>query len=403
MNEVQLVRIGDVFDVETGSTPSTAIQDYWQNGRIKWITPFDLGRLGSTYIYQTSRNITQKGLENSSAKMVPAESIIISTRAPIGYLAVLSEPMAFNQGCKALLPKEPNSVSPLFMYYQLRTKVPEMNHLGSGSTFKEISKEKLESIQIQVPPLRIQKQIAIILEKADAVREKRYQAKALTEQFLQSAFRGMFGEPATMVKRWTNAPLHSITKEIYRYPAYYGIKYVAHGVPEIRGEVILDDGRIDSSEGTLRFISKETSMKFPRTRLQEGDLVMSVRGTIGKVGRVPSELSGANMTANLIRIAPNHSLVSSWFLLKLLKSEYGRMQLKKISSSTTILTLKASDLHNMPIPLPPLPAQQEFASLVEKVESLRVEQRDSENGLEHLSNSLMQRAFRGELVPFDRL
>ena len=104
-NGFEIRTLGEAFEVETGSTPSTMVSEYWEGGSIKWITPLDLGKLNSAFISQTSRNITQKGLENSSATVVPAGSIIISTRAPIGYLAVLNESMAFNQGCKALLPK----------------------------------------------------------------------------------------------------------------------------------------------------------------------------------------------------------------------------------------------------------------------------------------------------------
>lgn len=154
--------------------------------------------------------LSKAGLENCSANTVPEKSIIISTRAPIGYVAVLGKPMAFNQGCKALVPKVAETIDSLYIYYQLLTKVDEMNRLGSGSTFKEISKEKLGSIKITLPPLPIQKRIAAILEKADAAREKRRQANQLTEQFLQSTFLEMFGDPVTNPKGWEVVDLESV-------------------------------------------------------------------------------------------------------------------------------------------------------------------------------------------------
>jgi len=99
-----LARLGDIFEVETGSTPRTNIKDYW-DGDIKWITPKDLGKIDSIYIHDTERKITEKGLANCSATKIPINSIIISTRAPIGYVAILGDDMAFNQGCKGLVPK----------------------------------------------------------------------------------------------------------------------------------------------------------------------------------------------------------------------------------------------------------------------------------------------------------
>ena len=116
--------------------------------------------------------------------------------------------------------------------------------------------------------------------------------------------------------------LGEICKEIYRYPTYYGIEYLDIGVPEVRGELITADGNIDLDRQKWRFISKTTASKFPRTNLEEGDLVMSVRGTIGKVGIVPRELCGANITANLIRMSPNKQRVYERYLLLYMRLEF---------------------------------------------------------------------------------
>jgi type I restriction enzyme S subunit len=88
-------RIGEIFEVETGSTPRTDVPEYWDEGNIRWITPKDLGKVNSIYINDTERKITDKGLRSCSAKIIPPNSIIISTRAPIGYIAILAEAMAF--------------------------------------------------------------------------------------------------------------------------------------------------------------------------------------------------------------------------------------------------------------------------------------------------------------------
>ena len=148
--------------------------------------------------------------------------------------------------------------------------------------------------EIPLPPIDEQRRIAAILDKAVSLRRKRKHALELLDSLTQSIFLEMFG---TILRdaRYTK-PLSSVTNEIYRYPTYFGIRYEEDGVPEIRGELINDDGTIVEDRSKIRFISSETSKKFPKTILDFDDLVMSVRGTIGKIGRVPRSLSVCPMS-----------------------------------------------------------------------------------------------------------
>ncbi len=170
---------------------------------------------------------------------------------------------------------------------------------------------------------------------------------------------------------WQLVKLGDLCKEVYRYPSYYGIKYIENGVPEVRGELIENSGSISLDKSKWRYISNETSNKFPKTILQAEDLVISVRGTIGKIGLVPKDLTGANITANLIRISPKRSSVLAIYLWKFLKSPNFQTALQSISSSTTIKTLKAPDLKNLNIPLPALPIQSKIAQILDKTDKLR--------------------------------
>lgn len=395
-NGLEIRTLGEVFGVETGSTPSTAVADYWEGGRIKWITPLDLGRLNSPFIHETSRNITEKGLENSSATQVPAGSVIISTRAPIGYIAVLTQPMAFNQGCKALLPKDGRSVDPLYIYYQLKNKVDEMNRLGSGSTFKEISKEKLEGIEIQLPPLSIQKQIASILEKADAAREKRRQANELTEQFLQSAFLEMFGDPVTNPKGWNKVRLGEVTETITKgeTPLWKGDSYLDSGILFLRSENVLI-GLLDMSKKT--FVSSEVHNRMKRSQVKKNDVLLNIVGaSIGRSAVFEEDLE-ANINQAIAIIRPRSEL-SSKYLCFLLNSAGTQTKFKEIQAGVARDNLNLGQLRDLEIPLPPEDVQLAFDVLIKKVESLRAKQRESEKELDNLFNVLMQKAFKGELV-----
>jgi type I restriction enzyme S subunit len=193
------VKLGDerLFYIETGSTPRTDVPEYW-DGNIKWVTPKDLGKVTEKFIFDTERKITQRGLMSCSTKIVPKGAIIVSTRAPIGYIAIAGDDMCFNQGCKAIIIKDTTKVLPDFIYYALLTKVEEMNALGSGATFKEISRKKMASMLIPLPTVDEQKRMVAYLDK---LREKvvfleSFQQKTedelekLIPSILDKAFRG---------------------------------------------------------------------------------------------------------------------------------------------------------------------------------------------------------------------
>jgi type I restriction enzyme S subunit len=189
----QLKAIGAVCDVVNGGTPKTGVSEYW-DGPHQWITPAEMGKRASPYIAETERTITDLGLQNSSARMLPPHSVILSSRAPIGHLVINTETMATNQGCKGLVPDA--SVEHKFLYYYLTSIVGLLNDLGTGATFKELSGGKLKEVTIPVPPKSEQRRIVSILDEvfdgiatAKAGAEKNLQnARALFESQLQSIF-----------------------------------------------------------------------------------------------------------------------------------------------------------------------------------------------------------------------
>jgi len=168
---------------------------------------------------------------------------------------------------------------------------------------------------------------------------------------------------------WEVMSLGEASKEMYRYPTYYNIKYVEKGIPEVRGELIKPNGTLETDMSLYRFISQETATQFSRTRLQEGDFVISVRGTMGEVGIVPKELDGANMTANLIRISPDRNKIYPLWLQQVFISERFQEQLDKASSSTTIKTIKAPELESLKLGVPTIIEQKKIAEILLTVDS----------------------------------
>ena len=191
----EIKKLREVCVIINGGTPDTSIPKFW-DGENLWITPKDMGKLQSIFVDDTMRKITDEGLKNSSAKILPTNSIILSSRAPIGHLAINVKPISTNQGCKGLVPS--NKLEYLFLYYFLYKSVDLLNSLGTGATFKELSGKKLSDVEIPIPPLDVQKVIIKKLKELSVKTKKlesKYQQKLndleeLKKSILQKAFNG---------------------------------------------------------------------------------------------------------------------------------------------------------------------------------------------------------------------
>lgn len=163
--EMKKYKLGEIAEIYNGSTPSTKEFDNY-DGNIVWATPKDLSDQNSKYFYQGARNITQKGFDSCSTQLIPANNILMSSRAPIGLFAINKVDRCTNQGFKNIvLDKKIADVD--FMYYFLKYHVKEIEALGSGTTFKEVSKTSFEKYEISIPSLDNQQKIASVLSALD--------------------------------------------------------------------------------------------------------------------------------------------------------------------------------------------------------------------------------------------
>ena len=158
-------RIEEICEVISGGTPSTKVANYW-NGDIIWLTPKDLSNTTTKWISRSSNKITTEGLDNSAARMLPINTVLLSSRAPIGYLALAGKQLCTNQGFKAMICNT-NYILPEYLYYYLHTKVEELNNISTGSTFKELSSSLLKNYVVSIHDLTTQQHIVDILGSID--------------------------------------------------------------------------------------------------------------------------------------------------------------------------------------------------------------------------------------------
>lgn len=206
MTEWKEYKLGEIAEIIGGGTPNTSIEEYW-NGDIPWLTPKDLTSYNRIFISDGERSITEKGLKNSSAKLLPKGTVLLSSRAPIGYVAIASNPICTNQGFKSLI-CNPSIVDNLFMYYWVKNNVEYLQSLGTGTTFAEISGSVVKSIDISLPPLNEQRRIASILSSLDDKIDLLHRENATLEQMAETLFRQWFVVEAK--EEWEEKPLSSI-------------------------------------------------------------------------------------------------------------------------------------------------------------------------------------------------
>lgn len=328
---------------------------------------------------------------------VSVGDLLIVKIGSIGYSAIIDNlngfPFAIIPANLAKVTLNEEVVFPKFIAQYLTS--PEVKRklisLASKTAQPALSLTKIKELPVPLPPLPIQKQIAAILEKADAAREKRRQANQLTEQFLQSAFLEMFGDPVTNPKGWKKKKILEIGSVVTgntpskKSVEFYSKRDVSFFKPDDFGDVIRV---LRSSRDFLSSLGAEEARKCP-----QGTVLTTCIGIIGKVG-ILEEDSCFNQQINAV--VPNYGLVISEYLAHAI---FGiKPLLNSRANAPVVPILNKGQFSLIELPIPPLEKQQKFATLVEKVEALRTKQRENEKELEELFQSLMQRAFKGELV-----
>ncbi len=392
------VRLDECTEIVAGATPSTTVESYW-GGDVCWATPKDLSDLEGAYISDTPRKLTRAGLENCAATILPAGSVLFSSRAPIGHVAVNTVPMATNQGFKSFVPKA-DLVVPKFLYWWLKANRAYLEGLGNGATFKEVSKTIVSRIEIPLPPLAEQRRIAEVLDRAEALRAKRRAALAHLDTLTQSLFLDLFGDP--VANGWTMTTVADVVNE-----ADGGIRTGPFGSQLLHSEfteegiAVLGIDNAVANEfrwGERRFISEAKYRQLKRYTVRPGDVLITIMGTCGRCAVVPDDIRTAINTKHLCCITLNQAKCLPLFLhAYFLQHPIAQKYLSQTAKGAIMSGLNMGIIKQMPFPLAPLPLQREFARRVSAVEKLKAAQRAALAELDALFASLQHRAFRGEL------
>ena len=389
-----------------GGTPSTKISEYW-NGDIPWITPKDLSIQQHKYICKGLRNITPDGLNKSSAKIIPSNSVILSTRAPVGYIAISRRDITTNQGCHSLIPN--NDMDTEFLYYLLLNNVEYLKSQSNGSTFGELSAKVLSELRFKLPTLKEQKAIAKILSDLDSKIELNEKMNKTLEAIAQAIFKHWFIDfefPNEEGKPYKSSGGEMVDSELGSIPKGWKVKYfkdIVHlnmgvspkgtsyntdgiGVPLLNGAADFSSGIIEPKKFTTN----------PVRMCKKGDLLFCIRATIGNLTYSDKAYCIGRGVAALDPVSEVYKEYSYFTL------EYGLNNLILKASGSVIKGLSKDDLLLFKIVTPTDKIISKFHLLVATIFS-RIQYLTVENhSLSNIRDSLLPKLMTGKIrVPME--
>lgn len=351
-----------IFKIINGSTPKSDITSYW-DGDVVWVTPEDLGKLQGGAISTSRRRITREGLANSGASLVPAESIILSTRAPIGNVALAEVPLCTNQGCKALVQRS-REVVPRYFLYQVQSLKRELNVLGNGTTFLELSADKLGQVELFAPSPERQRIVADFLDRETA------EADALVAKYERLI--------ELLEEKRVALITQAVTKglELNVTTSESGIEWVGMipyrwGISRLRFLCTIGTGGRDTvdavDDGDFPFFVRSQTIERIDSHAYDCEAILTAGDGVG-VGKVFHHFTGKFNAHQRVYILSSFKNVVGRFLYYYLKTNFYKVALEG-GAKSTVDSLRMPVFLNFPVTLPPVEEQMRIVSYVEEQSS----------------------------------
>lgn len=388
-----MAKLGDICEVVSGSTPKTNQEDYW-NGQFCWVTPAEISD-SENVIYDTERKITEKGAKSCSLTLMPVGTVLLSSRAPIGKVAITGVEMYCNQGFKNLICK--NNIFNRYLYWFLKGKTEYLNSLGRGATFKEISKKIVSEIEVPLPKIEIQHQIADNLDKVTRLIDLCNTILEKLDFLVKARFVEMFGDPFINPLGWDEVNISDVVdgkasngffskRDDYIDDGNVAVLGVAYVVNRMYSQ-IFDLPRTNAAQTDIeKFSVKYGDMLFCRSSLVEAG--------IGKASIVPENTpNNILFECHVIRLPLDLNKCIPEYMQVLSTMDYFRNQMISQSKTATMTTISQEGIMNANIILPPLEKQKMFYDYVKQTHTSKLAVKKVHEKAETLKKSLMQKYF----------
>ena len=376
-----MAKLGEVFTIASGGTPDKRNPSYYENGTIPWVKT---GDLKNQYVPTGIDCITEEGLNNSSAKLFPPNTVLVAMYgATIGACSILSYEAATNQACAAFLPNE--NVLPTYLYYFLSSKREQFVKDGVGGAQPNISAGYLKNVQFGLIPMQQQIDIVEKLDKVEKLIALRKEQLAKLDQLVKSRFVELFGDTPDEEKKTMADICKIITDGTHQPP-----KFTSTGIPFLFvSNIVTNEIHYDAE----KFISEETYAELiKRTPIAIGDILLSTVGSYGHPAVVKSDKPFC-FQRHIAYLKPNADMVNSEYLRGAILSADVQRQIDERVKGIAQKTLNLSEIRKLQLPLPSMEQQEQFAAFVEQTDKSKLAIQYSLNKLELLKKSLMQKYF----------
>ena len=379
-------KLGEICEIVSGSTPKTGIAEYW-DGNLKWITPAEIDD-ESYIITDSARKLTELGVKKTGLSSFPSGTVILSSRAPIGKVAIAGCEMYCNQGFKNLICSD--RINNRYLYWFLKGNTAYLNSLGRGATFKEISKKIVSDIEINVPEISQQLAAVDALERvSEIIRLRKNQLQKLDE-LIKARFVELFGDESNPY----NFPIvniedvASVQVGVVIKPAQYYTD-AGHGIKTFRS---LNIGPMHIKDTDWVYFSEEGNRKNQKSVLNESDLVIVRSGAPGTACVITKEYVGCN-AVDIIIARPDLDKVNPYYLCQYTNLPHGKKQIEEGTSGAAQQHFNVGKYNKIRLTLPPLDQQLKFEKFVEQTDKSKVAVQKSLDEAQLLFDSLMQQYF----------
>lgn len=384
MEEWKEYKLGDLGEVIGGATPSTKNISYY-DGNIPWITPKDLSNYYDRYISYGERMISEEGFKSCSCKVLPKGSVLFSSRAPIGYVAIAANDLCTNQGFKSIIPNT-KIIDSEFLYYLLVYNKNRIEAMGSGTTFKEVSGNVMKNVSVFIPNLQSQKSIASILSSLDEKIELNRRINENLEQQAQALFDYYFIQHPEKLGSYEKGSLIDIAN----YTNGLAMQKFRPQIEEKGIHVLkikeLGQGRTDSSSDVC---SENISREYI---VNDGDVIFSWSGTL-MVNIWCGGICGLNQ--HLFKVTSDK--YPKWFYFFWTKYHLGKFIRIAKDKAVTMGHIKRGDLETSEVLIPEIETLSKLDEIISPILNQIIGIKCENRNLENLRDTLLPKLMSGEL------
>ena len=386
------VELSDLSEIITGGTPSTTKKEYWENGNIPWLPS---GDLKNKSINKAHKFITKLGLKNSSAKIMPKNTVVIAlTGATTGQTGILEIDASANQSVTGILPSDKYNSKYLFYFLQtIRGKIISQSY---GGAQPHINQGYVKRIKIPLPfsngtpDLKEQERIVSILEKVEELKQKGKKAEDLLDEYLKSVFYEMFyNKGFEEVKLGDICEINPKKSELEKIDRRSKVSFLEMSSVGEKGEIFKED--IKKLEEVIKGFTY-----FKKNDVLFAKITPCMENGKGTIARISNEIGFGSTEFHVLR--PNKKITSEFIYFLLFLDSLRKMAKENMTGSAGQKRVPKSFLQTLKIPLPSISLQQKFSKIVEQVEKMKENVKKTNQNSEELFNSLMSKAFRGELI-----